>query len=335
MTSRHSPLATVVVAWTLSAAGPAAAADSFVVVPPGTGDGVDPTHVAEVLRDWVQHHDEHLVDVPQDKAEATTRRCLTIAQSDPPACAAEYRTLSEADWALAAWVDSHSASVAIILDTDTAYRGHATGGDWRRTLGQALAEARRWRIRGPGPWVHVRGFPVGALIRVAGKVAGHIGGPPIEVPVGSHDIEVSAPGYEPVYRSGHLSNKSDHTVLQVSLAPSDPEQAPRQTPPEVATSPTPTRRKSALLTASGAGLVAVGLPLASLSALAVSRSGKCWSSGCDEGGIPEGDQGRNVALWVVGAVSVAAGGTLLAFGIKRLGVEASRERAALTLGGEF
>lgn len=200
-------------------------AQSVVIVPPMTGQGIASSGVESAIARWLTSHDRRVVpSTPQLIRELEP--CLSMLQTSPPPCAAEYLKRSGADQAIVAWVEENRAQVAVLIDDDLYYGGLDALGTfapnvWPDALEQALVAARRRETRGLGPWLEVSGFPSEAEVYVDGEYVGHLDRP-FRLTQGGHQIEVQATGYQKRYAVVSLPMPTSHAVLRINLEPAGP-----------------------------------------------------------------------------------------------------------------
>lgn len=201
-------------------------AQSIVIVPPMTGQGIASSEVESAVALWLTSHDRRVVpSTPQLRKDLEP--CLSMLQTSPPPCAAEYLKRSGADQAIVTWVEENRAQVALLIDDDLYYGGlDATGtfalNAWPDALEQALVAARRRETRGLGPWLEVSGFPSEAEVYVDGEYVGHLDRP-FRLTQGGHQIEVKASGYQRRYAVVSLPMPTSHAVLRINLEPAAPD----------------------------------------------------------------------------------------------------------------
>lgn len=326
------PWFAAVLTWCLAGS---ASAERLLVIPAFVEEGPDPAAVQEHIRRWAGAHYDDAV-LPASAVRQELEPCLHPRQTRPPGCAEKYLSASDADWAVAAWVEPDVAWVAIMMDRSIAYLAHERGQTWPEALTKALRAARRRQQRGFGPWLEVTGFPDGAVVLVDGKPQGHVGGTAIRVAAGSHELEIRSRGYNPQVTTAFVPRAADHAEIGVSLQPAKrlPAKERLAAAPPRETAPSP-RTVERIAIALGAVTLAIGAPLTVAAASARLRSGDCRAAGCDSGGIPDGRSGAATAALITGGTLTAAGAAGVAWGIVRLRLHVEPERALITWGGRF
>lgn len=169
---------------------------------------------------------------------------------------------------------------AIVVSDDAAAAGRA-----------ALLEARSLHLLGPGPWIHVRGAPVGAAVMLDDRAVGIL---PYRgaISPGDHQLEVRADGYgakrqpiviplEPTTTARielELAREGDPTAVASSSEPPPVndyvQDDPAQAPPD---------RASPWNYVIGGVLAAGGVMLATIEPIqTISKDGDCANDACSE-----------------------------------------------------
>jgi len=116
--------------------------------------------------------------------------------------------------------DRAAQVVVSVIDRDHVYGGSALVRD--DAIGEAaqtaLGDALSRRVLGPGPWLSVRGTPLGARITVDGDERGGIPAR-LRVEAGLHQVVVESPGYATETQTVRVAGRVDsETVVEVELS---------------------------------------------------------------------------------------------------------------------
>ncbi len=117
--------------------------------------------------------------------------------------------------------ESRDAQIVVsVIDSEHVFGGSALvrGGAIGEAAERALGDALSRRVLGPGPWLSVRGAPLGARITVDGDDGGVIP-TRLRVEAGLHQLVVESAGYTAETRTVRVAGRVDsETVVEVALA---------------------------------------------------------------------------------------------------------------------
>jgi PEGA domain len=252
-------------AFVVAAAIPARA-DTVVVLPTTTEPGA-PTGTTEKLRASLTE----VVGAAGDIAASPPTGSPACTENE---CAAKLAASLRARVAVRAKAfHSVTDSVALIAVTPQGDRYIAEeelDGDPRQSLQRAWLELQQQFERGTGPFLLVKGAPMGASIALDGRVVGALPLERLRVAPGMHLLLVSHPGHETLNRTITVDEPAGTLVeIEVSLPagavpPRLDSQA--QDPPHISS-------RAWLLT--GASMVVGGAALSIPALIGLSRSGEC------------------------------------------------------------
>jgi hypothetical protein len=339
----------------LTSAAPAAAQPSRAAILPAGGDGALPPAVREEAVDaLVQALASEGVDVITPKRAKRQLRGTELASCARTDCADELAQALAADFAagVAVWPGEDGdgpGTVAVSLITPAAqtFPGAAPveGRDVATATRVAFAAARDRQRLGPGPWVHVRGEPAGAQVRIDGTAVGVV---PYRgaIPPGRHEVEVRLHGYAARTRTVDVPlGEHEEVELDVQLDPEGAPAASRQKPapvtgPEPGSAPPmepeapPSDRVSAWNWVVAGGLAAAAVPALVSSLRTLANDGDIESM--TDTTVTRVDFGARSGVLLGLGIAALAGATYVAAARPlRIDVEASPDHAVLRLTHRF
>jgi len=233
--------------------------------------------------------------------------------------------------------DGAQVNVTLVDALGRKYPGYAiiVNDDAAAAARAALLEARSLQLLGPGPWIHVRGAPAGAVVSLDGKPVGVL---PYRgaVSPGDHQLEVKAEGYAAKRMPIVITLEPTTTArVELQLEPERPTTHARtdQSPPlatdYVADDPARafTDQASPWNFIVGGVLAAGGVALATIEPIqTISKDGNCANTACTE----RYSAGAETALKIgAGALLAAAGVTLMVWQPLRIEAHATPDRAVM------
>lgn len=247
-----------------------ARADTVVVLPTTTEPGA-PTGTSEKLR-------ASLAEVVGAAGDVVASPPTGSPQCTENECAAKLAANLRARVAVRAKAfHSVTDSVALIAVTpqgDLYIAEEELTGDPRQSLHRAWLELQRQFERGTGPFLVVKGAPMGASVTLDGRVVGALPLEHLRVAPGMHLLLVSHPGHETLNRTITVDEPAGTLVeIDVNL-PAGPVPAPLDAQPQ---SPRHISSRAWLLT--GTAMVTGGAALSIPAFVGLSRLGECRN--CD------------------------------------------------------
>jgi len=213
---------------------------------------------------------------------------------------------------------------AIVVSDDAAAAGRA-----------ALLEARSLHLLGPGPWIHVRGAPVGAAVMLDDKAVGIL---PYRgaISPGDHQLEVRADGYgakrqpiviplEPTTTARielELAREGDATAVASSSEPAPVEDYVQDDPARAAPD-----QASPWNYVIGGVLAAGGVLLATIEPIqTISKDGDCANDACSERYTVGGATALKIGA---GVLLAAAGVTVMIWQPLRVEADIGEDHAVI------
>jgi hypothetical protein len=241
--------------------------------------------------------------------------------------------------AIAVWQgeDGPQANVTLIDSLGRKYPGYAiiVGDDAIAAGRAALLEARGLQLLGPGPWIHVRGAPVGASVILDGKPVGVL---PYRgsISPGDHELEVRADGYSAKRQPIVIPLEPTTTArIELELPPERPTTHARtDQPPPLATdyvaedpARKPTDEASPWNFIVGGLLAAGGVAIATIEPIQnIAKDGDCANDACTARYTVGGETALKIGA---GALLAAAGVTLMIWQPLRIEAHATPDRAVV------
>jgi hypothetical protein len=242
--------------------------------------------------------------------------------------------------AVAVWngEDGPQTNVTLIDALGRKYPGYAivVGDDAAAAGRAALLEARSLHLLGPGPWIHVRGAPVGAAVMLDDKPVGIL---PYRgaISPGDHQLEVRADGYGAKRQPIVIPLEPTTTArIELELAP-DSSAAPSS--PTESTAPLtddyvqddPARatadRASPWNYVIGGVVAAGGLALATIEPIqTISKDGDCANDACSERYATGGETALKIGA---GVLLAAAGVTIMIWQPLRVEADIGEDHAVI------
>lgn len=224
-----------------------------------------------------------------------------------------------------------SVTLVIVQRANVQFSGSAQvkDGDLEAAMLAAYRAAREKQIKGVGPWLTVRGEPVGAQVLVDGMVWGPLPHKDAVQP-GIHTVVVRKNGFEESNQSVTVGDHSDaEAVVEIKLKRENAAGGLAATDGEAADKGEQRGRRSIWNYIAGGAAIAVGGVYAGGAAVSLAKDG-------DVSGDYryEASTGTKLKL-AAGLVGVAAGVTLCIWAPLRVKVAAEKQGAALTFEQRF
>ena len=242
--------------------------------------------------------------------------------------------------AIAVWngEDGPQTNVTLIDALGRKYPGYAIviGDDPAAAARAALLEARSLHLLGPGPWIHVRGAPVGARVMLDDKEVGVL---PYRgaISPGDHQLEVRAEGYGAKRQPIVIPLEPTTTArIELELSPESTSSQPAAQPES--TSPPDDYVQADPMHAShdepspwnyvlGGLAIAGGVALATIEPIQTfAKDGDCANDECSERYAAGGETALKIAA---GALIAAAGVTVIIWQPLRVEAEIGQDHALL------
>lgn len=265
-------------------------------------------------------------------AEINVHECLT------PECAAEYRKLFDAPFAvqLSLFSEAGNASSVTVVITEKAdayFAGNAPiqARDVRAAVRTAYGAARERYLRGAGPWLGVSGHPEGATVYLDGSEYGRLPVAKRHVEPGMHRIEVREDNFSTFSQTVNIPTQVDHeeeVLVELSPIAGNAQLADYERNLD---------RKwdyvlGGVVAAAGLAHVGIGLyQMAQRGDCAERDAGVCTARYGDD----DGAKRDNLLVGFGAATALIGGGIMWWAPIARLQVRASRDAAYLKVGGTF
>jgi hypothetical protein len=366
-------MARLVFAWCVLAWSVAARADSFVIAPPWyqssatDGESLSDELVRLIQRELSKQYEVLSPERAVEKVSAEHRTACPQGE-----CAERYRAAHHATAAIVVRVyreadgagpaTSFQLGLQPELGLEYSHGAQLSDGKLAELTARVLGDLFRDYRRGAGPFLYVSGAPKGASIHVDGEPMGTLPRR-LTLSIGSHRVQVTAHGFQPMTRVVALSSLTSSEELVFRLAPAPASASAAAVVPVEAASLAgePTARSE--VEASGAarmqnrarrrrtwiGLMAGGAIVAGLGATYLGfaihghdESGRCEGSqlGCrareESRGNARAQLGLASALTLLGAGVLGTGvGMFLRDKHVQLGGDVGPGRAVITLRGDL